>query len=413
MLRQIRRVFSFFFLVFSFYSFSFSSITYNNYSYTSNFYDKLKNMSFWVIQHYNNGFFTDALIPFRVKLSYGWDTVLVFFKGSDFSNSIHLTNGSYDYYDSCSNYQHYVFSWDGTFIGLGTFYGDNTLYCNSGKWISVYDGASIDWKDYLQGWRISSESYCMVYQDRCFPCGSFVYSISGVANVPASSHRVYCMISDVVGSEKSYMLVNPVPQSVPSSVSVYVPAVDNVFSSDDSVFNSSLALQNNQYNLQDLVNYLSLGYIDGSSYVVGTSSPYTIDVESSGNGGVGGSSTTVVNVDVTVDLSTTNKKLQDIYDFMRSTYVDQSDLDTFSSSVNQTTNTIHSIFSHFQNFFHTTSSDTWDCSIDFSSIPVMGFTFYLGKFDLCSNWGWVFDLLRKLLMFSALVISFYIVGGVD
>ncbi|MBX0311702.1 MAG: hypothetical protein JHC31_07970 [Sulfurihydrogenibium sp.] len=119
-----------------------------------------------------------------------------------------------------------------------------------------------------------------------------------------------------------------------------------------------------------------------------------------------------ISINVNVDLSTITQKLSDIYDFMRSTYVDQSDLDVVSNSINQATSSVHSIFSHFQSFFHTTSNDVWDCSVDFSSINVLGYDMKLGKFNLCDRWGWVFDLLKKMLQFSALVTAFYIIGSV-
>jgi hypothetical protein len=176
-------------------------------------------------------------------------------------------------------------------------------------------------------------------------------------------------------------------------------------------------------------NYLQIGYLDAiDSDIVSSSNPVVIPSTSYVYSQVFSTSTFVTfstpvpvfvvnqssdSLNVNIDLSTTNEKLSNIYDFLRSTYVEQSDLESISTSVEQATSVVHSIFSHFQNFFHTTSSDTWDCSLDFSTIPVLGYEFYLGKIDLCERWGWVFDLLRKLLAFGAYVMAFYILGDIE
>jgi hypothetical protein len=393
-------------MFFSLFDYSFA-LSYGNYSYQPSFYEKLKNMAFWVVQHYNNGFYSDALVPFRVKVGYTWDTIAIYFKGSNLSGNVFTSHGSYDYSDVCANYQKYTFTWDATFFGgLGPFDGDNTSYCIAGRWVETYQGSGITWEYYLSGWKLNP-----ALRSSYYPCGTFVYSISGAGSVPASSHRVYCSIDNYVSTEKTYMEVNPVPSSVSPSAPVLTPAIDNVLNNSGS-FDVNNAIQNNQYNIADLQSYVQSGYIDGSNDVVGSTSPYTINndsnVVSGSTNSVSGSSVSVNSI----DLSTTNKLLSDIYNFMRSTYVDTSDLDAFSNSLNQSTGVVHSIFSHFLNFFHTTSNDVWDCSIDFQSWDILGFKIDIGKFNLCEKWGWVFDLLKKMLNFSALVMAFYIVGGV-
>jgi hypothetical protein len=200
MWRRIREIFFVFFLIFSFSVFGFS-LTYGVYQYQPSFYEKVKNMAFWVIENSKTNFYSqnDSLIPFRVKVGYTWDTILVYFKVSSFS-SIYSYSTSRTYSDDCSGYRSYTFFVNATMFlppswqDVQAYDGDRAqLYCSAGNWIPYRPGSSVYWNTFLSLYYASSTNVCVKNSGYCFPCGTFLYSISGAVSIPASSHRMYCV----------------------------------------------------------------------------------------------------------------------------------------------------------------------------------------------------------------------------
>lgn len=97
---------------------------------------------------------------------------------------------------------------------------------------------------------------------------------------------------------------------------------------------------------------------------------------------------------VSIDMSTTNAFLSQISSYTSVlasyTYVSTGAVlvDTYTTSViYQATSTIYGIYSDIQSFFSTTfsTSAVWDCVLNFSSITFLNTSFYLGRYDLCSQ----------------------------
>jgi len=77
--------------------------------------------------------------------------------------------------------------------------------------------------------------------------------------------------------------------------------------------------------------------------------------------------------------------------------------------VEEATTTLSDIKDKIEGFFTFSSTETWDCTIDFSSVPFAGTYLEIGKVDLCEHWGFGITLIKELLKFLSLVIAVYIV----
>lgn len=417
--------------------------------YSSSFMDTLKNIAFelfygkWV----NSQIFSDVKIPINVRLLDGWDTVYFGFK---FRGNLVVQEaqigicpdswkGYYKIYQTSSKiiYSYSIFSMISpcsTYPGISSYFETNGyLSTYISAYNSFYNGFSV-----CQYWCYKGiEKGIIQFYDR-------IYSVQMATNYNLGQMRENLFLPNIeIINDSNY-------QDFVSAHSL-TDTYDN--------FPYRRTTPGSEYNFvfsNDVLSYLNSGYI--------TPSPIDISSDTSNTEPISFDTITVIGIDlsttnllltqirdkinfstitglltdirdristapvnVSVDLSTTNKYLKGLYDVWADTSVVVTTATIIGGevldSVSQTTSTIMAIYDDIRNFFSVTfpTSTIWNCHFDFGQISFLNKNFILGDYDLCSDppqgLGLLkyFNLLKMIirLLFVALSIEVMIRGWIN